>query len=422
MDAGGSLEVSPVRSGYPLSAAILLLLLLALLTGFRPLYLLLYLTAGLAVLGYAWAWLMTRGLHVAIQALATHPEVGKPISFRATVQETTGFPRAGLRARIVLDFADTAEEPIALAPHGQLDWVGSAVCERRGVHRVGSVRIVGQDPFGLVRVGREIGETREIIVYPATVPLVSASPRGNTGLEGGSYGAGGAGPRHVHTTPATVREYQPGDRISSIHWPSTARMGVLMAKQFQRVEAAEVWLLLDFQEDTQAGTGVLTTEEYAVTIAASLARHFITWGQSVGLAYQGSEWCSMSPRRGPEQLDGMLRVLAVTSARGKLPMAAVVSRHASRFSPGSLVVTVQPTSSPSVRAALESLRRSGVTVMAVLLDADSFDARSRREAATSAATRPAPDGVDPAIGWSRLVRQGDDLSDQLGGLLGSLTV
>ena len=89
---------------------------------------------------------MTRGLHVAIQALATHPEVGKPISFRATVQETTGFPRAGLRARIVLDFADTAEEPIALAPHGQLDWVGSAVCERRGVHRVGSVRIVDQEP------------------------------------------------------------------------------------------------------------------------------------------------------------------------------------------------------------------------------------------------------------------------------------
>ena len=405
-----------MKSKGPLLAAVLIILVLALITGFRPLYLLLYVVAGLALLGYAWAWLMARSLEVSIQTLSAHPEVGKPTSFRAVVHEGTGLPRTGIQAQVVLNFADTAQEAISLPAHGRVSWDVLSVCQRRGLHTVGSMRITAQDPFGFfASVTREIGETREIVVYPATVPVASPTPRGNTGLEGGSYGTAGAGPRHMHTAPATVREYQTGDRISSIHWPSTARMGFLMAKQFQRIEAAEIWLLLDFQGDVQAGTGASGTEERIVTVAASLAKHFASSGQSVGLAFQGDTPCSMTPQRGPKHLEDMLRVLAVTRAEGRLSMDSLVSHHSSRFSPGSLIIAVQPASGSNVRKAANVLRRRGVAVMTVLLSTDGLEVRTQRRAGRALGPDTAAAG-----GWSRVIRQGDDLSVQLGGLLASL--
>lgn len=404
-----------MKSKVPLLAAVLLLVL-ALATGFRPLYLLLYVAAGLALLGYAWAWLMARSLEVSIQTLSAHPEVGKPTSFRAVAHERAGIPRTGIRAQVVLNFADTAQEALSIPAHGRVSWDVLSVCQRRGLHTVGSVRITAQDPFGLASVTREIGETREIVVYPATVPIASPAPRGNTGLEGGSYGAADAGPRHMHTAAATVREYQTGDRISSIHWPSTARMGTLMAKQFQRVEAAEIWLMLDFQGDVQAGAGASGTEERIVTIAASLAKHFASGGQSVGLAFQGAAPCSMTPQRGRRHLEDMLHILAIARAEGRLPMDSLMSQHSNRFSPGSLIIAVQPTSGSNVGKVANVLRRRGVAVMKVLLDTDGLEARTPRRAGRT---------LDPdtaaAGGWSRVIRQGDDLSVQLGGLLASLT-
>ena len=120
MAVSGRVETSPVKPYILRLAAFFLLLVLALVTGFRPLYLLLYVVVGLAALGYAWAWRMTRGLEVGIQALSLHPEVGKPISFRAVVHERMGIPRAGLRAGIVMDFADTSGTPRSLSPHDQV--------------------------------------------------------------------------------------------------------------------------------------------------------------------------------------------------------------------------------------------------------------------------------------------------------------
>ncbi len=95
---------------------------------------------------------------------------------------------------------------------------------------------------------------------------------------------------------AGVREYVTGDPMKRIHWPTSARRGQLMVKEFEQDPQAEVWLFLDAQQKVQAHKSFVTPEiplenllfsrrpkltlppstlEYEISIAASLAHYFI---------------------------------------------------------------------------------------------------------------------------------------------------
>src|SRR6202011_6346134 len=103
----------------------------------------------------------------------------------------------------------------------------------------------------------------------------------------------------------------PGDAFNRIHWPTTARTTRLMVREFELDPTADVWIVLDLDIDAQAGSGVESTEEYAVTAAASLARHLLDQGRAVGLV---SQTASLPGHRGPRQVERILEVLALAQA------------------------------------------------------------------------------------------------------------
>ena len=99
-----------------LGGALLTVLILAMITGFQPLYWLIYMVVGGTVIGYLWAWLQSRGLETDVQELSSHPQVGQNIHLKVMVREKAGLPRLGLRARLVGDFATTDEDDFSLSP------------------------------------------------------------------------------------------------------------------------------------------------------------------------------------------------------------------------------------------------------------------------------------------------------------------
>jgi uncharacterized protein (DUF58 family) len=52
---------------------------------------------------------------------------------------------------------------------------------------------------------------------------------------------------------ASVRDYAPGDSFNRIHWPSTARTGQLIVKEFELDPMADIWLFLDLEKRVQVG-------------------------------------------------------------------------------------------------------------------------------------------------------------------------
>ena len=347
-----------------------LLLGLALTTGFRPFYVLFYSLLGGSALGLAWAWVQSQGLKVEVSRLNLHPQATRPVLFRVTARETLGIPRTNLRFRLSGQGMSDSESITHL--HGKEDATWTSVVEalERGPGTSGALDVVASDPLGLVRVERRLARPHSVLVYPATVSL---SP-GAMGRYG-SYGEGGEFSRRGREslTAAKVREYVAGDSLSQLHWPSTARAGHLMTKEFDSGgEVGEVWLLVDMHGSSQAGAGTTGTEEAAILIAASLAQALVETRKAVGLVAQGEARYQIPPSHGGEHLDEMMQALAMVHARGQTPLPALVAEVGTKVEPGSSVVLIAPWPVQPLSGIYEHFTRRGTTVVPVLLDVGTF--------------------------------------------------
>ena len=372
------------------------LLVLTLTTGFRPLYMLLYAFAGGLVLGLASAWLQSRGLAVEVLRLNLHPHVGRPVLFRVTIRETRRLLRLNLRVR--LSGEGLSESVIDLPAGGSATWNGMLHGQHRGPGTSGAVDVLTSDPLGLVQLSRRLAAPHEVVIYPATVSLPPSvmGRYGNWG-EGGEFSRRG----RESLTAAKVREHVPGDSLSHLHWPSTARTGQLMTKEFDSGgEIGEVWLFLDMHGNSQAGAGPEGTEETAIVIAASLAESLLEVGKAVGLATQGDRRYRLGPARGSEQLDEIKKALALIHAGGRTSLPALVAELGAEVEQGSNAVIITPWPAQPLTQIREHFGRRGITLVPVLLDIGSFgrhgDARWVRD----------PRGEFP--GGACLVRRQDD--------------
>ena len=106
------------------------------------------------------------------------------------------------------------------------------------------------DPLGIFRFTRETPDTASLVVTPADGRPARASARPTGYLPGGE--SVHRRTPYVTSSVSGVRDYVPGDSINRIHWPSTARTGRLISKEFELDPLADVWMFLDMYEDAHA--------------------------------------------------------------------------------------------------------------------------------------------------------------------------
>lgn len=138
----------------------------------------------------------------------------------------------------------------------------------RGIHHWGSVRLSSGDPLGLVSFQDRIDLSNQLVVYPRTVEL-----KGQHFFPLRVEGAAAArkAVNQGTTQLVGIRDYRPGDRLSLIHWKSTAKTGKLQTKEFDTLLLNSSLLFLDCSADAWAGEADSAFEE-AVSAAASLAK------------------------------------------------------------------------------------------------------------------------------------------------------
>ena len=388
-----------------LGVGVLVILILAMITGFEPLYWIVYLMVGGAAISYGWSWVQSRGLEPRVQELTRYPQVGDPVQLRVTVREKVGLPRVGLRARLVSDFATMEEDDFGLAPRGTTSWTVSGLCQRRGLNSVGALAIFSSDPTGLLGLECRIGEPQDVLVYPRTVELSRVTVEGQ--VAGGE--AGEVGLLTGHSPVASmVREYTPGDGLARIHWPTTARLDKLMTKEFEGAGINEIWLWVDMQGSAHTGDGEEGTEECCITIAASLARNLIGDGHAVGMVVEGDEYYRFLPRRDQDHMWSMMGALATVRARGTTPISTIMSREGAKLGAETVAIIISPWSGQSMTPLFRFLINRGVLAVPVLLDTPSF--------ARIASDRPGRGGLEQEQ-YAFVVRKDDDLSRTLGNVL-----
>lgn len=339
-------------------------------TGFGLFFRLIYILALTAALAFAWAWLAARGLEVSVERRTKRARVGDDIEERVTVRNRSALPKSSLVIEDQTDMPGYRNgRAVSLPSRSFRSWRSLAPARKRGVYKLGPVRVSGSDPFGLFASERDFGGQDDLVVYPQVHELPSfAVPAGFL------TGESSARRRSHDLTPhaASVREYAFGDSLSRIHWNSSARTGRLMSKEFDLGLASDVWIVVDLHKDVQAGELEESTDEYAVSIAASLAQKYLRARIPVGLVAYGDERRLIPADAGAGQHDRIMDALARSAAEGATPLEDVIAQEERAWGTHSSVAVITPSHRPAWTTAVRELGRRRVNVTAILVDGESF--------------------------------------------------
>jgi uncharacterized protein (DUF58 family) len=174
---------------------------------------------------------------------------------------------------------------------------------RRGVYSLDGFWISTRFPFGFFRRGELIGAKGKVLVYPLVQKISSffhLLPFLPGHLEGRHVGQG--------ENLFSIRKYQESENARVIDWKASAKTGELMAREFARDEETKFCLILDTRHPDQASLAFEEAFEKAVSLAASIAVHFLEAGADLEF---------LSPREyvgrgtGIDHLYRILRTLAI---------------------------------------------------------------------------------------------------------------
>jgi uncharacterized protein (DUF58 family) len=359
---------------WQLILVIVVTFILAVAIGWQPFWVLTYALLGALVLSLIWLSLSVRGITFSRSALGGRAQVGERVEESLSLENHSVFPKLWIQV------SDGSTLPghhagyvSSVGPHQRIAWRAKTICRRRGRFTLGPVTATTGDPLGLFRRELVLAPEHQLLVLPPTLPLshFELAP-------GLMPGRGRGSQRSLQTTTnvVTVRNYVPGDALTRIHWPSTARLNQFMVKEFDLDPTIDVTILLDLDRDSQAGEGDSSTEEYGVTMAASIAAYLLRQQElSVGLYVSGTAESGLALDRGERQLDRVLELLAVAHATKRASLAEALAIQETRLARNTVLVVITPSTDLDWPQTLHHLQRRGVRPLVILMDPQTFDER-----------------------------------------------
>lgn len=280
---------------------------------------------------------------------------------------------------------------------------------RRGYYRLGPLRLVSGDLFGLNQEMHGFVPGSYLTVYPrmttlAQVGLPARLPFGTV-----------ASTQRLFADPARpmgVREFRSGDSLRQINWKVSAHMRGLMVKTLEPAISLETAVLLNFHRPDYDARDWPTYTEWAVEVAASLATHLVNQRQPVGLLTNGREaqppaptndengepesssntaqeppsiavqerLPPIPPRNGRAHLMKILEQLARLEASETISLADWLGHDNLGLSWGVTVLVITPTGTESVCQGLHRLVRAGLNPVLITVQPDAHFAQVRQRA------------------------------------------
>jgi len=277
---------------------------------------------------------------------------------------------------------------------------------RRGVWVTEDVLVTSGAPFGVAEARRQVAAVSETVVHPRLVrlddlPFLEAAPTPERAMH--SVPRRGGGPEYLG-----IREYRTGDSLRHVHWPSTARHGEVMVREFEREQTRRLAVVIDTMTDGGVGE---TPLDRCCSVAASVAFAAHTVGQGVRLVAAADGTPVSLARAEPHAL---LRWLAERRPGGGLPLADLIGRLGPEVLGAETVLLTLPTwranAAGSLADAVADLVWRAPRVVAVLVEAHTFEGVERPPLLDPADVDALADAVQAAGALVYRVGAGTDLS------------
>lgn len=288
------------------------------------------------------------------------------------------------------------------------------LCYKRGEYSVGPFNLSSASPLGLFSRKKIMDVRSPLLVYPSTfsidyLPLVSGSFLPRIGVE--TLCKAGTSDDFFGT-----REYKSGDPVKYIHWPSSARLGRIVVKEFEMSAATDITIVLDLEMNSSIGHGKENTLEYAVKVAASIAKYAISRANSVQFIAYGERQIIIPSSHGLNQLSRILEELARIKANGRIPFCQTIANVQEYIQEGSTVALIFSVVDSESLLPLSDFVHKHVKILAVVLNDNSFKDTKTSLFETEDYTQRYKTFVQGLIAQGAIVysiSKGDDLSRRL---------
>jgi uncharacterized protein (DUF58 family) len=326
--------------------------------------------------------------------------------------------------RVEIETRRASRVPVgSVAVHAQLGRLGVVECRLRGHGRSATGELsLGRlprglfpvtetalelgDPLGLERVSISLDTRTAVVVHPRLVELNALfSDGGRIDGEGRRLLLR----RHAGFDFHSVREYEQGESLRRIHWPTTARRGQLMVKELEESPHDAVAVVLDCDPAGAAGSPPDSSFDAAVRAAGSLVRAHVARGRRTALVVTAQDASVLSVGSLSGDFGAILGMLAAVEPDAAHPLDRMLNGATGPAAQaGELVVVTPVLSQRAAERLLDAAARRLVAV--VWIDASSWAGRPTR--VLPGALQLTAAGVPVAA-----IRRGDDLAAALGSTL-----
>lgn len=282
------------------------------------------------------------GVSAALAYVQTHQpivRIGRRLGTTAvhngdTVQVTISLHNPGRRAVRNLSIVDTVEdlgvasfEVSGIEAGDTITATYRVVCRPRGIYQVGPARARSSDPIGLAELPAPDGPVDQLVVYP-TVETLEGFPaiRGQDPTQAASR------PEHAQRGGEdfyTLREYQRGDDLRRVHWPSSAKTDRLMIRQLETPWQSRALVLLDVRSRVYETPDAFET---AVSGAASVVTHLVRSGFDADL------WAGDPKAMDATRYSAAMERLALVTPTDAIDLETVATHIRHKGGGGALVI------------------------------------------------------------------------------------
>jgi uncharacterized protein (DUF58 family) len=236
--------------------------------------------------------------------------------------------------------------------------------DRRGILRIGPLRVVVSDPFGLVAASTKAAPATELTVYPH-IDVIEPVPytTGHDPLSGVKQ------PNALGRTGEdfyALRPYVVGDDLRRVHWPSSARHDELLVRQNELPWQGRTTVLLDVRRASHRGDSL----EVAVSAAASVIA--ANWKRHDLVRLLTTDGVDLGFAPGYQHVEAIMEHLAVVQPTSGASLRAVISALNRSGNGGALVAFLAEVPEDEVRA-LQRLRTRFGSVTVVVVDRSAWD-------------------------------------------------
>ena len=238
------------------------------------------------------------------------------------------------------------------------------VCKKRGVYETAPIVFEAFDLFGLFKKISRLHAQSELIVYPCFfdikyLPIKKGVPSfvGEASRRSGDY-----------EEFYGIREYRIDDGLRKIHWPSSARFGELMVKQYEQSATHKVTVVLDLEGGEKPEWNYGDPFEFMVKTAVSIVKYVTDLKSSVQFFAEGSESYAAFMKNGQQQFIEILDLLARAQFGGATRLETVLDVYDKFIPAGSCAVLIFSKINPGIFERLIKLAMRKINVIPIIVE------------------------------------------------------